>query len=314
MSKITNSSRVNEFILMDFSESHEMQTVLFFLFLLIYIFTVLGNAEIIFLVYYNTQLHTAMYYFISSLSFLDICYSTDIVPQMIAVLLSEKKTISYVGCAVQFFFLCAFGSTESCLLAVMAYDRHVAICNPLNYSLIMQQRTCWELVSGAYTIGFLHSVIETCCTFSLSFCSSNILHHFACDLQSLLRLSCTDTKVIELPQFILASLFVFPPVLIILTSYISIYLAIIKIKAKESRRKAFSTCVSHIILVTLLYGTLFYAYLSPKSKYSSENKVGATFVYAVLIPMLNPIIYSFRNKDIKTAMQVTFHDIITRRI
>ncbi|XP_063302383.1 olfactory receptor 5T7-like [Pelobates fuscus] len=314
MSKIINHSRVNEFILMDFFERHDIQTVLFFLCLSMYIFTVLGNAEIIFLVYHNTQLHTPMYYFISSLSCLDICYSTDSVPQMIAVLLSEKKTISYFGCVMQFFFFCAFGSTECCLLAVMAYDRHVAICNPLNYSLLMQQRTCWELVSGVYTIGFLHSVIETCCTFSLSFCSSNILHHFVCDFQSLLRLSCTDTTVNELLQFIFSSLLTVTAVLIILTSYISIYLAIIKIKAKESRRKAFSTCVSHIISVTLLYGTIFYAYLSPKSKYSSENGVGATFVYAVVIPMLNPIIYSFRNKDIKTAMQVTFHDIITRRI
>ncbi|XP_063302384.1 olfactory receptor 5AP2-like [Pelobates fuscus] len=314
MSKHINSSRVNEFILMDFSERHDLQTVLFFLFLLMYLFTVLGNSGIIFLVYHNANLHTPMYYFISSLSFLDICYSTDIVPQMIAVLLSEKKTISYVGCAVQLFFFCAFGSTKCCLFAVMAYDRHVAICNPLNYSLLMQERTCWVLVSGAYTIGFLHSVIETCCTFSLSFCSSNILHHFACDFPSLLSLSCTDTTANKIVLFIFSSLFVFPPVLIILTSYVSIFLAIMKIKASESRKKAFSTCVSHIISVTLLYGTIFYAYLSPKSKYSSENGAGATFVYAVAIPMLNPIIYSFRNKDIKTAMQVTFHEMITRRI
>ncbi|XP_063302385.1 olfactory receptor 5AP2-like [Pelobates fuscus] len=310
MSKRINSSRVNEFIIMDFSERHDIQTVLFLLFLLMYLFTVLGNSGIIFLVYHNANLHTPMYYFISSLSFLDICYSTDIVPQIIAVLISEKKTISYVGCAVQLFFFCAFGSAECCLLAVMAYDRHVAICNPLNYRLIMQERTCWELVSGVYTTGFLNSVIETCFTFSLSFCSSNILHHFACDFPPLLSLSCTDTTVNELVLFILASLFIFPPVVVILTSYVSIFLAIMKLKTSESRRKAFSTCVSHIISVTLMYGTIFYVYLRPKSRYSSENGVGATFVYAVVIPMLNPLIYSLRNKDIKTAMKATFCDFI----
>ncbi|KAM8972237.1 olfactory receptor 5AR1-like [Pelodytes ibericus] len=307
LSTYINSSRVNEFILMNFTTRYELQIVLFLLFLFIYLFTIMGNFSIIFLVCHNAQLHTPMYFFICGLSFLDICYSTDIVPKMIIDLLSEKKCISYIGCAVQLFFFCALGSTECCLFAVMAYDRYVAICTPLRYSLLMQPKTCLRLLCGAYTAGFLHSVIETCCTFSLSFCASNILHHFACDFPPLLRISCSDTAINELILFIFTSSIIMPATLVIFASYVSILLAILKIDISEGHTKAFSTCISHITSVTLFFGTGLYVYLSPKSKYYSGDGAGPTFVYAVMIPMLNPIIYSIRNKDIKITLQTTFN-------
>ncbi|XP_053319724.1 olfactory receptor 1019-like [Spea bombifrons] len=304
--KVFNSSWVNEFILMEFSSRYDIQIGLFMVFFLIYLITFLGNASIVFLVYHNVQLHTPMYFFISTLSLLDLCYSTDIAPKMIIDVLSEKKTISYIGCAVQLFFFCAFGSTECCLLAVMAYDRYVAICRPLNYSLVMQTKTCLTLVSGACTAGFLHSVIETCCTFSLSFCTSNILNHFACDFPPLLGISCTDTTINELILFICTSSIIVPSFLVIIVSYVSIFFAILRKQFADGMKKAFSTCISHITSVTLFFATGLYVYLSPKSKYSTRNGIVATFVYAVMIPMSNPIIYSFRNKDIKTALQTTF--------
>uniref|UniRef100_A0A8C5M1Z4 Olfactory receptor n=1 Tax=Leptobrachium leishanense TaxID=445787 RepID=A0A8C5M1Z4_9ANUR len=306
LSTYTNNSRVQEFVLLGFFTGTNLDIVLFLLFLFIYLFTIFGNAGIIFLVYHNSQMHTPMYFFICSLSFVDLCYSSDIAPQMIVNILSEKKTISYVGCAIQLFIFCALGSSECCLLAVMAYDRYVAICNPLNYSMVMQQKTCLGLLCAVYTVGFLHSVIETCCTFSLSFCSSNVLHHFACDFPPLLKISCTDTTVNEIILFIFTSSIIMPAVLVIFVSYFSIFLAILKINILEGRKKAFSTCVSHITSVALFFGTGVYVYLSPKSKYSTENGTVATLIYAVMIPMSNPVIYSVRNKDVKLAIETVF--------
>ncbi|KAM4748976.1 olfactory receptor 5AR1-like [Rhinophrynus dorsalis] len=296
-----NYSIVTEFILVGFSIRSDLQTIFFLLFLLIYLFTILGNTCIIFLVHHKVHLHTPMYYFISNLSFLDLCYSADIAPKMIVDLLSDRKTISYIGCAIQLFFFSALGSTECILFAVMAFDRYVAICKPLNYTLVMRHKICVALVAGAYTAGFLHSFIETCCTFSLSFCASNVLHHFACDFPPLLSISCTDTTINEMILFILSSSIIMPSVLIILVSYVSIFVVILKIKSRGGRRKAFSTCASHITAFTLFYGTGLYVYLNPKS--SAESGKVATVFYAVVISMLNPMIYSFINKDIKAAFK-----------
>ncbi|KAM4748975.1 olfactory receptor 5AR1-like [Rhinophrynus dorsalis] len=304
--KSINHSIVNEFILVGFSGRPDLQTFFFLFFLFVYLVTILGNTGIIFLVYHNVQLHNPMYFFISNLSFLDLCYSTDIAPKMLTDLLSDQKTISYNGCAIQLLLFCVCGTTECVLFAIMAYDRYVAVCSPLNYTLVMQHKSCLRLVIGAYIVGFLHSLIETCCTFSLSFCASNILHHFACDFPPLLSISCTDTAINEIILFIFSSSVTIPPVLIIVVSYVSIFLAIIKIKSIEGRQKAFSTCVSHIMAVTLLYGTVIYVYLRPKSKSSVENGSVATVFYTVVIPMLNPMIYSLRNKDIKAALKMTF--------
>ncbi|XP_053319725.1 olfactory receptor 1019-like [Spea bombifrons] len=305
-----NITKVNEFILMGLSERQDLQIFLFMLFLMIYLITILGNVGIIIIVYHNSQLHTPMYFFISSLSFLDLCYSSDIAPKMIVDLLSAKRNISYIGCALQLFFFTGLGCTESFLFAVMAYDRYVAICNPLNYSLAMQPKTCLGLVSGAYTAGFLHSVIETCCTFSLSFCASNILNHFACDFPPLFSISCTDTAVNELILFVFASSVTMSSILVIFVSYLSIFLAILKIKAVTGRKKAFSTCSSHITAITLFYSTVIYVYLKPTSKTSVHKASVATVFYTVVIPMLNPMIYSLRNKDIKVSLKSMLQNTI----
>uniref|UniRef100_A0A8C5LXU1 G-protein coupled receptors family 1 profile domain-containing protein n=1 Tax=Leptobrachium leishanense TaxID=445787 RepID=A0A8C5LXU1_9ANUR len=299
MSNSINNSRVTEFVLTGITKSHDLQIFLFLLFLFVYFFTIFGNAGIIFLVFHNDNLHTPMYFFISSLSFLDLCYSSDITPKMLVDFLSEKKVISYIGCFLQLFFFVAFGCTESLLFAVMSYDRHVAISNPLSYSMVMQSKTCIALVSGAYTAGFLHGLLETCCTFRLSFCASNILHHFVCDFPQLMTISCTDTAINELILFIFASSVTMSSVLVIVISYFSIFMVIAKIKNSSGRKKAFSTCSSHISAVTIFYSTVFYVYLTPKSISSAQSGLIATVFYTTVIPMLNPIIYSFRNKDIK---------------
>ncbi|XP_069618480.1 olfactory receptor 5AR1-like [Ranitomeya imitator] len=303
----TNSSGFGEFILSGFSHKSHIQTLLYVVFLLIYLVTIFGNVCIIFLVYTNTHLQTPMYNFISNLAFLDICYSSDITPKTLVDFFSHQKTISYFGCMTQLFFFTGFGSTESFLFAVMAYDRFMAICNPLNYNLIMHQKTCVILVSGAYSAGFLHSVIETCCTLRLSFCASRVLHHFTCDFPPLLKISCTDTTINEIVLFTFSSCVTMSSILIIVVSYISILVAILKIRNSDGRKKAFSTCTSHITAVTLFYGTVQSVYLRPKSKSSLETGSVETVVYTMVIPMLNPMIYSMRNKDIKTSLQKLFN-------
>ncbi|XP_018430015.1 PREDICTED: olfactory receptor 1019-like [Nanorana parkeri] len=303
--KGSNNSVVIEFVLTGFSDRPDLKIFLFMIFLLVYLTSILGNAGIILIVFNNTLFHTPMYFFISNLSFIDLIYSSDIAPKMLAGLLCRQITISYIGCAMQLFFFCALGSTECILFAVMAFDRYVAICNPLSYNLVMQQKMCLQLVCEAFTAGLLHSLIETCLTFRLSFCVSNILHHFACDFPPLLSISCSDTSVNEIVMFILSSLLTMPSLVVILGSYISILLAILKITGTEGRKKAFSTCASHITAVTLLYTTVLYVYLSPKSSASRDNVNIATVFYTVVLPMLNPIIYSMRNQDIKNVLKAT---------
>ncbi|KAM9311859.1 olfactory receptor 5T17-like [Gastrophryne carolinensis] len=257
---------------------------------------------IISVVYNNDRLHTPMYYFICSLSILDLCFSSDITPNVLVNLLLERKVISYAGCVAQLFLFAALGSTECILFAVMAYDRYMAICNPLNYTVVMQKKTCLKLVCGAYTAGILHSLIETCFTFHLSFCASNVLHDFVCDFPPLLSISCTDTTINEIVLFIFSAAVNIPPIAVIIWSYASISVSIWKIKSSHGRKKAFSTCASHLIAVTLFYGTVLYVYLSPKSKFTIERRSVATVFYTIVIPMLNPIIYSLRNKDIHAAL------------
>ncbi|XP_066445458.1 olfactory receptor 8H3-like [Eleutherodactylus coqui] len=297
-----NHSVVTEFVLIGFSDRPYQNLCLFFVFLIIYIVSILGNLGIIYLVYNNVKFHTPMYFFLSNLSVVDLVYASDIAPKMLVGLYFSKTYISYVGCAIQLFIFCALGSTECILFAVMAYDRYVAICSPLNYNLIMRHKICLVLMFGAYSTGFLHSLIETCSTFHLSFCASNVLHHFVCDFPPLLSISCTDTTINEMVLFIFSSSVTVPSIVVILGSYVSIFITILKITTPNARQKAYSTCASHIIAVTLLYSTVLYVYLSPKSPSSRDNVNMATVFYTVVLPMLNPLIYSLRNKDIKLAM------------
>ncbi|KAG9465699.1 hypothetical protein GDO78_017876, partial [Eleutherodactylus coqui] len=293
---------VTEFVLIGFSDRPYQNLSLFFVFLIIYIVSILGNLGIIYLVYNNVKFHTPMYFFLSNLSVVDLVYSSDIAPKMLVGLYFSKTFISYVGCAVQLFIFCALGSTECILFGVMAYDRYVAICSPLNYNLIMQHKICLVLMLGAYSTGFLHSLIETCSTFHLSFCASNVLHHFVCDFPPLLSISCTDTTINEMVLFIFSSSVTVPSIVVILGSYVSIFITILKIITPNARQKAYSTCASHIIAVTLFYSTVLYVYLRPNSPSSGDNANMATVLYTVVLPMLNPLIYSLRNKDIKLAM------------
>ncbi|XP_072255183.1 olfactory receptor 5I1-like [Pyxicephalus adspersus] len=310
LSKSGNYSLVNEFILTGLSRRHDLQIVFFLLFLFIYLISLFGNLLIISAVFHNERLKTPMYYFICSLSIIDLCLSSDIAPNMLLNFLSEKKTISYAGCFVQLFLFCVLGSTECVLFAVMAYDRYVAVCNPLNYIVIMQKKTCLGLICGAYAAGLLHSLIETSCTLQLTFCDSNVLHHFACDFPPLLSISCTDTTINEFVLLIFSSLITIPSIVVVVVSYVSIIVAILKIKSVSGRQKAFSTCASHITAVTLCYGTTLYVYLSPKSESTVEDRSVATVFYTVVIPMLNPIIYSLRNKDIHRAVKQMFENKI----
>ncbi|KAM6158036.1 olfactory receptor 5D18-like [Rhynchocyon petersi] len=290
------------FTLLGFSDYPELQVPLFLVFLAIYSVTVVGNLGMIVIIKMNSRLHTPMYFFLSHLSFVDFCYSSSIVPRMLVNLIVEDRTISFSGCAVQFFFFCTFVVTESLLLAVMAYDRFVAICNPLLYTVAMSQRLCAMLVTGSYAWGVACSLTFTCSALRLSFHDFNTIDHFFCEFSSLLSLSCSDTYVNQLLLFIFATFNVVSTLLIILTSYVFIVVTILKMRSASGRRKAFSTCASHLTAITIFHGTILFLYCVPNSKNSRHTVKVASVFYTVVIPMLNPLIYSLRNKDVKNTI------------
>ncbi|NWX92624.1 O5AS1 protein, partial [Nothoprocta ornata] len=298
-----NCTTVTEFILLGFISHPGLELPLFVLFLLIYVMTLVGNIGIIVLVRFNACLHTPMYYFLSNLSFLDLSYSSTICPKMLVNLLTQQKTISLGGCATQMFLFAAFADAECLLLAVMAYDRYVAICHPLLYTLVMSRKVCAFMVAGAYLSGGLTSLIHTCFTFTLSFCGPNTIHHFFCDIPPLLKLSCSNIEVNEVLLFALCGFIQTSTFLIIVASYACILYTILQICAVEGRHKAFSTCSSHLIAVALFYGSLLFTYLRPLSSYSLDtDKVTAVF-YTVVFPMLNPLIYTLRNKEVREVLR-----------
>ncbi|XP_078508690.1 olfactory receptor 5AP2-like [Lissotriton helveticus] len=301
MTTINNTS-VNEFILSVFTDDPRVKIVFFVLFLLIYIVTLVGNACIMVLVTVTSHLHNPMYFFIGNLSFSDFWYSSSVAPKMLVNLLSKERTISYSGCVVQMYFFAALATTESLLLSAMAYDRYIAICNPLIYQVVMSQRFCVLLAAVAFFGGFLQSAIQTGCTFSLSFCASNLISQFYCDIPPLLKLSCSSTYINEVVIFVCGSFTSVGCLSVILISYIYILSNVMNVKFKGGRTKAFSTCVSHLIIVSLFYGTILFMYFRPTSAYSLEQDKVASVFYTVVIPMLNPLIYSMRNKDIKEAI------------
>ncbi|XP_008144925.1 olfactory receptor 5D18 [Eptesicus fuscus] len=296
-----NKSRTT-FILLGFSDYPELQFPLFLIFLAIYSVTVVGNIGIIFIIKINPKLHTPMYFFLSHLSFVDFCYSSIVAPKTLVNLVIEDRTISFVGCVVQFFFFCTFVVTESFLLAVMAYDRFVAICNPLLYTVAMSQKFCALLVVGSYTWGVACSFILTCSAIKLSFEGLNTINHFFCEFSSLLSLSCSDTSVNQLLLFIFATFNEVSTLLIILMSYVFILVTILKMHSAGGRRKAFSTCASHLTAITIFHGTILFLYCVPNSQNSRHTVKVASVFYTVVIPMLNPLIYSMRNKEIKDTV------------
>ncbi|XP_019352310.1 olfactory receptor 5AP2-like [Alligator mississippiensis] len=300
---MTNHTQVTEFILSGLTDQAELQVPLFMLLQAMYIITVIGNLSIFFLITVDSHLHTPMYFFLASLSFLDICYSPVIFPKMLQNILSENKAISYNGCAAQMFFFGALATTECFLLAVMAYDRYVAICSPLLYTTIMSCRVCVQLVSASYLGGFIHSAIHTGFTFTLLFCGPNEINHFFCDIPPLIKLSCSDTHVNEMVMFVATLLISGGSSLTILVSCGYILATILRIHSAEGRRKAFSTCTSHLTSVSIFYGSILCMYLQPASGYSLEQDHLASVFYTLVIPMLNPLIYSLRNKDVKDAIK-----------
>ncbi|XP_055991989.1 olfactory receptor 5D18 [Sorex fumeus] len=291
------------FILLGFSDYPELQVPLFLIFLIIYSVTVVGNIGMIVIIKINPKLHTPMYFFLSHLSFVDFCYSSIVAPKMLANLVIEDRTISFVGCVVQFFFFCTFVVTESFLLAVMAYDRFVAICNPLLYTVAMSQKLCVMLVIGSYAWGILCSLILTCSAINLSFHGLNTINHFFCEFSSLLSLSASDTHINQLLLFIFATFNEVSTLLIILMSYVFIVVTILKMNSASGRRKAFSTCASHLTAITIFHGTILFLYCVPNSKNSRHTVKVASVFYTVVIPMLNPLIYSLRNKDVKDTVK-----------
>ncbi|XP_008057647.1 olfactory receptor 12-like [Carlito syrichta] len=299
-----NYSEMTEFVLLGFSNSPELQILLFLVLLMIYMVTLVGNVSMDIVIKVDSRLHTPMYFFLRNLSYLDLCYSTVIAPKTLANLLTDEKKISHYGCAAQFFFFALFVTAECFLLAVMAFDRFSAICFPLLYPAHMSQKVCVQLVTGSYTCGCINSMVQTGFTFSLRFCGENRLDHFFCDVSALIKISCVDTFVNETVLFVLSALVIITTTTVILVSYAYILSTVLKIPSTHGRSKTFSTCGSHIAVVSLFYGTVFFMYAQPGAISSPEkNKIVAVF-YTLLIPMLNPLIYSLRNRDVKDAVKI----------
>ncbi|XP_066485861.1 olfactory receptor 10A7-like [Tiliqua scincoides] len=298
-----NQTNLNEFILVGFSYLAELQVVLFLVFLMTYLITVLGNLLIILLVIFNPSLQTPMYFFLVNLSFLEICYTTSVVPQMLIHLLKEQKVISKSGCAAQMYAFAILGLTECCLLAAMAYDRYVAICHPLHYTAIMNRQVCIRLASASWITGISVEVAQTTWFFSLPFCGSKRIEHFFCDFQPLVKMVCTDTLKNEIVILAVSVLFIMSPFLLIILSYVRIISSILKLPSAEGRKKAFSTCSSHLMVVTLFYGTGLFTYLRPKNNNNPGSDKMISLMYTVMTPLLNPIIYTLRNEEVKGALQ-----------
>ncbi|XP_058383476.1 olfactory receptor 5W2-like [Diceros bicornis minor] len=300
---VENCTVLTDFMLLGLSDRQDVQEGLFVLFLLVYGLTVIANLGMILLIKMEPRLHTPMYYFLSNLSFCDVCYSSTVSPKMLADFLSEQKKISYNLCAIQMYFLGVFANVECLLLAVMAYDRYVAICNPLLYTIVMSRRVCTQLVAIVYIVGLVYAAIHTCCTFRLSFCNSNIINHFFCDIPPLLALSTSDTSINEVTVFTFIGCVVGSSIVTVLLSYSYVMTTLLRMKSAEGRQKAFSTCASHLTAVAIFHGTLLFMYFRPSSSYSMDTDKMTSVFYTVVIPMLNPLIYSLRNKDVKRALK-----------
>ncbi|XP_037697755.1 olfactory receptor 8B3-like [Choloepus didactylus] len=302
-----NDSFVTEFILMGLTENPDLQHPLFFLFLVIYMFTMMGNLGLITLIGLNSHLHTPMYFFLFNLAFIDLSYSSVFTPKMLLNFLSKKNIISYQGCMTQLLFFCFFAVSECYLLSAMAYDHYVAICNPLLYNIAMSPKVCSTLMFGSYLMAFSTAMAHTGCMLRLTFCDASTINHFFCDILPVLQLSCTSTYVNELVLFIVGGINIIVPSLTIFISYGFILSSILHINSTEGRSKAFSTCSSHIIAVSLFFGSASFMYLQPSSAGSmDEGKISSVF-YTIVVPMMNPLIYSLRNKDVKLTLRKTLN-------
>ncbi|XP_050774783.1 olfactory receptor 11A1-like [Gopherus flavomarginatus] len=298
-----NQTSVTEFILMGFGNLPELQILFSLLFLVIYIATIAANTLIVALVVTDQHLHTPMYFFLGNLSCLEICCNSTILPRMLASFLTGDRTISVTGCILQFYLFGVLVTTECYLLAVMSYDRYLAICKPLHYVTRMNGRFCIQLAGGSWLSSFIVLTILMCLVSQLTFCGPNEIDHFFCDLTPVINLSCSDTSLVTLATLIFSSIDTVPPFLLTLTSYVYIISTILRIPSTSGRQKAFSTCSSHLTVVTIFYGTLMIVYMLPNTgALKAPNKVFSVF-YTVLTPLINPLIYSLRNKEVKEALR-----------
>ncbi|XP_075394584.1 olfactory receptor 11L1-like [Tenrec ecaudatus] len=293
---------ISEFILLGFGNLHGLQFFLFGIFLAIYVMTLMGNIVILTVVFIDRSLHTPMYFFLGHFSFLEIGYTTTIEPLMIRTLLSAHESISFVACASQLYFFAASVATECFFLAVMSYDRYLAICNPLHYTSIMDNWGCLLLAGASWMAGFLAPVLLIVLILRLKFCAANEIDHFFCDLKPIMRLACSDTQTAEMTTFISTALFALGPFILTLSSYIHIIATILRIPSTTGKQRAFSTCSSHLTVVTLYYGTLGIVYGFPSRPQYEDLLKLLSLLYTVLTPALNPIIYTLRNKDVKAAL------------
>ncbi|KAM9658917.1 olfactory receptor 8K3-like [Trichechus inunguis] len=304
-----NLTVLNEFILTGITDRPELQAPLFGLFLIIYMISMVGNLGMIILTKIDSQLQTPMYFFLRHLAITDLGYSTTVGPKMLVNFVVDENTISYYFCAIQLAVFLVFIVSEIFILSAMSYDRYVAICSPLLYTVIMSQRVCDVLVAIPYIYSTFVSLLVTIKIFKLSFCSYNVISHFYCDSLPLLSLLCSDTHEIELIILILAAFDLILSLPIVLVSYLLILVAILRMNSAEGRHKAFSTCGSHLTVVVVFYGTLIFMYMQPKSSHSFDTDKVASIFYTLVIPMSNPLIYSLRNKDVKYALHKTWKKI-----
>ena len=298
-----NLTKLMEFVLLGFTDVPHLQWFLFGLFLVIYIIILISNGIIFLITKLDPALQTPMYYFISNFSFLEICYASVTLPRMLINLWTQKRTISFIACATQMCCVLVLAATECFLLAVMAYDRYVAICNPLHYPLIMKHKMCIQLVAGSWISGIPVQIGQTFQIFSLPFCGSNLINHFFCDIPPILKLACGDTFVNEMMVFTVAVLFVTVPFLLILVSYGKLISTILKLSSATSRTRAFSTCSSHLMVVVLFFGSGMITYLRPRTSHSAGTDKVLSLFYTIVTPMINPMIYSLRNKDVVRALR-----------
>ncbi|NXY84636.1 O10A4 protein, partial [Alcedo cyanopectus] len=305
-----NHTVVTFFQFSPFSRIPAIQGSLFCLVLLMYLSTLVGNILIILITMADATLHSPMYFFLKNLSFLEIGYTTSTIPKMLVNLLTERKGISFLGCATQMYVFSLLGITECCLLAAMAYDRYVAICQPLHYTAVMSWNKCFLLSAASWSIGFLVALGQTTLIFTLPYCGPNRINHFFCDLLPLLKLACVATYKNEIITYIVAVLFIMVPFLLIVVSYVQILHTIIKMPSAGGKRKTFSTCSSHLVVVTLFYGSGIVTYLRPKAFYSSSSNKLLSLFYTLMSPMMNPLIYSLRNKEVKQSLR----RLVTKKI
>ncbi|VFV44831.1 olfactory receptor 11l1-like, partial [Lynx pardinus] len=299
----TNQTAVTEFIFLGFSSVLYLRLTLFVIFLTVYLLSLMGNTLIIFIVLTDVTLQTPMYIFLGNLSFLEIWYTTATVPKLLATCLAQVVTISVFGCITQYYFFFSMGATECILLAVMAYDRYLAICSPLRYSLLMSLRVCLRFSAGSWIGGFIAPLLPTILISHLSFCGPQKINHFFCDSDPIFKLSCSDTFLVEALGYTCSSVVILSSFLLTMSSYGHIVVTIIRLSSREARKKTFSTCASHLTVVSIYYGTIIFAYVRPPAKYNfTISKVISVF-YCVVTPLVNPLIYTLRNKDVKKAFR-----------